>query len=157
MKDCGRRPQLASFLPDFARDAHGNLAEQNRAVGAQVGADTTRPRLLPGARRAIAAPPAGPRPPPLRRQRPVPGAPRPRCSTSTAAWPATAWKASWWARASARSPRSTPAAPMRPPTWRARSSPAAPASGARSRCLPQALPEPDAKAIAQWLAEGMKK
>jgi S-disulfanyl-L-cysteine oxidoreductase SoxD len=41
MKDCGPEPQLASFLPDFARDAHGNLAEQNRAVGAQKGADTT--------------------------------------------------------------------------------------------------------------------
>jgi cytochrome c551/c552/cytochrome c553 len=43
MKDCGPEPSLASFLPDFARDAHGNLAEQNRVVGAQVGADTSRP------------------------------------------------------------------------------------------------------------------
>jgi len=43
MKDCTAEPTLASFLPDFARDAHGNLAEQNRVVGAQVGADTSRP------------------------------------------------------------------------------------------------------------------
>jgi S-disulfanyl-L-cysteine oxidoreductase SoxD len=43
MKDCGPIPKLASSLPDFARNAHGNLAEQNRAVGAQRGADTSRP------------------------------------------------------------------------------------------------------------------
>lgn len=43
MKNCAAQPKVASFLPDFARDAHGNLAEQNRLVGAQHGADTTRP------------------------------------------------------------------------------------------------------------------
>ena len=43
MKDCVQEVKLASFLPDFARDAHGNLAEQNRAVGAQKGADTSKP------------------------------------------------------------------------------------------------------------------
>jgi S-disulfanyl-L-cysteine oxidoreductase SoxD len=43
MSNCGTEPRLASFLPDHARDAHGNLAEQNRIVGPQVGADTTRP------------------------------------------------------------------------------------------------------------------
>ena len=43
MKDCAGEPRLASFLPDFARDSHGNLAEQNRAVGAQKGADTRKP------------------------------------------------------------------------------------------------------------------
>lgn len=43
MKNCTTEPNLASFLPDFARNAHGNLAEQNRLVGAQHGADTTRP------------------------------------------------------------------------------------------------------------------
>ncbi len=43
MTNCGPAPTLASFLPDFARDAHGNLAEQNRAVGAQRGADTSKP------------------------------------------------------------------------------------------------------------------
>ncbi|MDP1691566.1 MAG: c-type cytochrome [Burkholderiaceae bacterium] len=43
MKDCAGEAKLASFLPDFARDAHGNLAEQNRAVGAQRGTDTGGP------------------------------------------------------------------------------------------------------------------
>lgn len=49
MKDCAAEPKLASFLPDFARNAHGNLAEQNRAVGAQHGADTTKPEAKLGA------------------------------------------------------------------------------------------------------------
>ena len=43
MKDCAPEAKLTSFLPDFARNAHGNLAEQNRLVGAQRGADTTQP------------------------------------------------------------------------------------------------------------------
>jgi S-disulfanyl-L-cysteine oxidoreductase SoxD len=46
MQNCATEPKVASFLPDFARNQHGNLAEQQRIVGAQVGADTTRP---PGA------------------------------------------------------------------------------------------------------------
>jgi S-disulfanyl-L-cysteine oxidoreductase SoxD len=43
MKDCATETQVASFIPDFARNAHGNLADQNRSVGAQRGADTSRP------------------------------------------------------------------------------------------------------------------
>jgi len=43
MKDCATEPTVASFLPDFARNAHGNLAEQNRLVGPQHGVDTTVP------------------------------------------------------------------------------------------------------------------
>ena len=43
MKDCAAEPKLASLLPDHARNAHGNLQEQNRPVGPQRGADTTRP------------------------------------------------------------------------------------------------------------------
>ena len=43
MRNCTAEPKLASLLPDHARNAHGNLAEQNRLVGAQHGADTTRP------------------------------------------------------------------------------------------------------------------
>jgi cytochrome c len=49
MKDCAPEPKLASLLPDFARNAHGNLAEQNRPVGPQRGVDTTRPEGKPGA------------------------------------------------------------------------------------------------------------
>ncbi|ODU07856.1 MAG: cytochrome C [Rubrivivax sp. SCN 71-131] len=59
MRDCATEPTLASMLPDFARNAHGNLAEQNRMVGAQHGADTTQP--------AGAAAPAAP-------TKPAPGA-----------------------------------------------------------------------------------
>lgn len=43
MKDCAPEPKVASFLPDFARNNQGNLAEQQRGVGPQRGADTTKP------------------------------------------------------------------------------------------------------------------
>ncbi len=59
MKDCAPEPKLASFLPDFARNAHGNLAEQNRIVGPQRGADTTKPEGKAGAP-VSAAPAAAP-------------------------------------------------------------------------------------------------
>lgn len=36
---------VRSILPDFARNAHGNLAEQNRPVGPTRGADTTQPAM----------------------------------------------------------------------------------------------------------------
>ncbi len=40
MKDCATEPKVASLLPPFARNAHGNLAEQNRLVGPQRGVNT---------------------------------------------------------------------------------------------------------------------
>jgi cytochrome c551/c552/cytochrome c553 len=43
MANCAAVVTVASSLPDFARQAHGNLAQQNRSVGAQRGADTSRP------------------------------------------------------------------------------------------------------------------
>jgi cytochrome c len=43
MNGCETEPKISSFLPEHARNAHGNLAEQSRAVGPQHGADTTRP------------------------------------------------------------------------------------------------------------------
>jgi cytochrome c len=58
MKDCVAEPSVASFLPDFARNAHGNLAEQNRLVGAQHGADTAGMAL--GKAPSPAAPADGP-------------------------------------------------------------------------------------------------
>ncbi len=70
MANCATEPTVASFLPDFARNAHGNLAEQNRIVGAQHGVDTTRPAptgpvkvapaaaAKPAAAAAVAADPA---------------------------------------------------------------------------------------------------
>ncbi len=45
MKDCPTEAQIRSALPDFARDAHGNVQEQNRVVGPVRGADTTRPPI----------------------------------------------------------------------------------------------------------------
>ena len=62
MKDCAAEGRLSSYLPDYARDAHGNLAEQNRMVGAQHGADTSRPEAKgAGVAAAIsAAAPAAP-------------------------------------------------------------------------------------------------
>ena len=40
MTNCAGEPKVASILPAAVRNAHGNLAEQNRAVGPQRGADT---------------------------------------------------------------------------------------------------------------------
>jgi cytochrome c len=60
MKDCMPEPKLASVLPEFARNAHGNLAEQNRLVGQQHGADTTRPE----GKNTTTAPPASAAPAP---------------------------------------------------------------------------------------------
>jgi S-disulfanyl-L-cysteine oxidoreductase SoxD len=60
MKDCATEPKVASLLPDFARNAHGNLAEQNRTVGAQHGADTSKPPGAAASTAAAAAPVARP-------------------------------------------------------------------------------------------------
>ncbi len=43
MSNCAVETKVASLLPEHARNNHGNLAEQQRLVGAQRGADTTRP------------------------------------------------------------------------------------------------------------------
>ena len=43
MNNCAPERKLASLLPEHARDAHGNLREQNRTVGPQRGADTSKP------------------------------------------------------------------------------------------------------------------
>ncbi|MSQ57932.1 MAG: c-type cytochrome [Limnohabitans sp.] len=40
IKNCAPEPRIASFLPDYARNAHGNLQEQNRGVGLQRGVNT---------------------------------------------------------------------------------------------------------------------
>ena len=40
VKNCAPEARVASFLPDFARNAHGNLAQQQRLVGPQRGVDT---------------------------------------------------------------------------------------------------------------------
>lgn len=45
MKDCKTSSDIRSILPEFARDAHGNLVAQNRVVGPVRGADTAHPPL----------------------------------------------------------------------------------------------------------------
>ncbi|MET0312305.1 MAG: c-type cytochrome [Burkholderiaceae bacterium] len=43
MTNCATEVRVASLIPDYARNAHGNLAEQSRGVGPARGADTTVP------------------------------------------------------------------------------------------------------------------
>jgi len=156
MKDCGPPPQLASFLPDFARDAHGNLAEQNRAVGAQVGADTTRPAAAaPAGTVAPAAPPARPAA--------APAAP----TGAGAAAAALLNKHGCVACHGMETKLVGPGFREIAKKYAGRADAAAYLAGKIKSggtgvwgaipMPPQALPEPDAKAIAQWLSEGMKK
>ena len=51
MSNCATEAKITSTLPDFARNAHDNLAEQNRIFGPYRGIDSTKPPLkdLPGA------------------------------------------------------------------------------------------------------------
>ena len=58
MRNCSDGVSVTSTLPDFARNQHGNLAEQNRVVGAQRGANTSQPETKAGAMVAVLAPPA---------------------------------------------------------------------------------------------------
>jgi len=43
MKDCPVEKGIDSILPDYARNAHGQIAAQNRLVGPVRGADTVQP------------------------------------------------------------------------------------------------------------------
>ena len=43
MNNCDGAAKPSSALPDFARNAHGNLMAQQRVIGATRGTDTTRP------------------------------------------------------------------------------------------------------------------
>lgn len=64
MKNCPTEVKITSALPDFARDAHGNIQEQNRVIGPVRGADTTKPAptgpvsTRPAAAAPVAAAPA---------------------------------------------------------------------------------------------------
>lgn len=55
MNNCKVSAEVASILPEFARNAHGNIAEQNRLVGPSRGADTTKPPLQEPLKVAIAS------------------------------------------------------------------------------------------------------
>jgi cytochrome c len=145
MKDCAVEAQVASFLPDFARNAHGNLAEQNRMVGAQHGADTTRP--------AGAAPAAAPAAPAPKAESPAAigllskhGCIACHAVDAKLVGPAfrdVAKKYSGQADATAYLAGKIRAGGSG--VWGAIPMP------------PQTLPEADAKSIAQWLADGAKK
>ncbi len=42
LANCATSAAVASFIPDYARDAHGNLAEQSRTLGGLRGAQTAK-------------------------------------------------------------------------------------------------------------------
>jgi S-disulfanyl-L-cysteine oxidoreductase SoxD len=71
MSHCAAEPKVGSFLPAFARNAHGNLAQQNRLVGAQHGIDTA-PAAAAGTASAASAAASG-------------GAPAPSAATTATA------------------------------------------------------------------------
>jgi S-disulfanyl-L-cysteine oxidoreductase SoxD len=45
MRNCGSATEIRSMLPDYARDSHGNLADQQRLVGPLRGAQTVKAAL----------------------------------------------------------------------------------------------------------------
>ena len=55
MSNCKDKVELVSSLPEHARDAHGNLAEQNRVVGPVRGQQTGEPSAAPTAQPGAAA------------------------------------------------------------------------------------------------------
>ena len=148
MKNCGPVPTLASFLPDFARDAHGNLSQQNRAVGAQHGADTSKP-----------APAAGP-------TAPAP-APKPEANSGAAAVIALTQKYSCVACHGMDSKILGPSFRDIAKKYAGQADGAGYLAGkiknggagvwGQIPMPPQTLGEADAKAIALWLADGAKK
>ncbi|MEY2661287.1 MAG: hypothetical protein RLZZ123_2459 [Pseudomonadota bacterium] len=63
MSQCATEPKLSSFLPEHARNNHGNLREQNRLVGPQRGAETSAPEAQASPKTASANTPATSTPP----------------------------------------------------------------------------------------------
>ena len=50
MTNCAQEVKIASALPDYARDAHGNLADQSRPIGATRGQVTAGPQSAENAK-----------------------------------------------------------------------------------------------------------
>lgn len=50
MKNCETEAKITSFLPDYAKDAQGNTAEQNRVIGPVRGLNTDKPGAKPAAK-----------------------------------------------------------------------------------------------------------
>lgn len=63
MKNCATELTLGSSLPDFARDAHGDINQQNRLVGPVRGSVTTEPapKTLADARAKVTGAAAAPK------------------------------------------------------------------------------------------------
>ena len=59
MSNCKPMAEPTSYLPGFARNAHGNIAEQNRIIGPVRGADTTKPPAINAALVAESVPKVG--------------------------------------------------------------------------------------------------
>ena len=59
MANCKTEVVIKSFLPGYARNAHGNLAEQSRLVGASRGVDTTQAPLVASSQQNSAPAQAG--------------------------------------------------------------------------------------------------
>lgn len=59
MRNCRTEPRVASLIPEYARNAHGNLADQTRGIGPTRGAATAAaaaPRPAPAAAPASGGP-----------------------------------------------------------------------------------------------------
>ncbi len=154
MRDCAPEPKVASFVPEFARNNHGTLAEQQRLVGPQRGADTGKP---PAASPAAAAAAAAT----------VAAAPKAAADSMGAAALALAQKYTCTACHGAEAKIVGPgfkeiatryAGPSDAETYLAGKI----GSGGHGvwGAIPmpaQALPQADAKALAQWLATGAMK
>lgn len=166
MKDCSETPTLASFLPDFARNAHGNLAEQNRAVGAQHGADTTQPPASAAQAAAAKVDIATAAPPATPSVAAAPAAP-PKASADGAATAIALTKKHGCVACHGMDGK------ILGPSFRDIAKRYAGTADATTKLVtkikaggsgawgaipmpPQTLGEPDAKAIAQWLANGLK-
>ena len=147
MKDCEVEARVASFLPDHARNAHGNLADQNRMVGAQHGADTSRPAGAPAPTPAAAPAPVAKATPPAA----IALLGRNGCTAchgmdTKLVGPGFAEIAKKYAgQADAAAYLAGKVRAGGSGVWGAIPMP------------PQDLPEADAKSIASWLAEGARK
>ena len=156
MKDCSAEPKVASFLPEFARNNQGNLAEQQRGVGPQRGADTTKPpprdaAATAAAAAAVSAAPPRPATPPSGGAAALALAQKHSCTAchgTDTRIVGPAFKeiaAKYAARNDAEAYLATQIRSGGQGVWGAIPMP------------PQSLPDADLKAVAAWLANGARK
>ncbi|MBU1357714.1 MAG: c-type cytochrome [Gammaproteobacteria bacterium] len=177
MKDCIPDSKVASQLPDFARNAHGNLAAQVRPFGAQHGVDTSKPpaKTLEEsdalAAQVAAAPPAATSPASADKQTVAkaggaPSAPKPAGAPANSPAVALLQKNNCVACHAVDSKVVGPAfkeiagkyaGKVDAPAYLAGKIKAGGSGVWGAIPMPaQTLPEDDAKTIAQWLADGAK-